>query len=194
MGKKFDGKSEKYPGVYWYNVPRPDGRRLERLYYIVYMKRGETRQHVEKLGRSGQFTERTASLIRAQKQEALQPTKKEKRQKEKEERLKGHEPLTFARLWELYQKANKHKPAIKGDTFRYNNHIAPYLAGKESEKITTGDIDGIRRKVEAKGLAPQTVKHVLGQIRLYAIWAIPRLASHAVSACLSYAESEQSEN
>lgn len=35
----------------------------------------------------------------------------------------------------------------------------------EAEKITTEELDRVRRKVEAKGLAAQSVKHVLAQIK-----------------------------
>lgn len=106
-----------------------------------------------------------ASLIRAERQAGKARTNSEKRQAEKEERRRCSGPLTVARLWKLYRDAPKGQASIRTDSYNFANHIEPYLARKEAGTITTADVDLVRRKAESKGLAPQTVKHVLGHIR-----------------------------
>lgn len=159
-------KSPNYKGVYWREVKRLDGSGNERMYYIIYRRGGRDGQRFEdRLGRASQdWSEFKAHKERVARINGKQ-SNAERRESQKKERLLGSGPLTFGRLWELYQEHNKDKASINPDTSNYNNHLDKRLGKKPVSEISTSDIVFIRKKMEGKGLAAQTVKHALGQIR-----------------------------
>lgn len=158
-------KSDKYSGIYWKSIKRRDGKGDERLYYIVYRRPGSRKQFEERLGRSSEgWTELKASIERGKRMEGKQ-TNAEKREAETKDKLTGAQPLTFGRLWELYNNANSARACNKGDRYRYHNHLAKRLEQMKIADIHTSDIAAIRKSMEGKGLAAQTVKHGLGLVK-----------------------------
>lgn len=142
-----------YPGVYFVDAPRKGGGEKERVYYIVYRKGG--RQIEEKAGHQykDQMTPMRASRIRGERIESnfqYEPR-----------RGKGQ---TLSQLWTFYRDVNRDKASSQGDLYRYNNYIAPIFGKRTPDEITTLDIDKLRRSL-LKKLSPQTVKHVLEQIK-----------------------------
>lgn len=71
---------------------------------------------------------------------------------------------TLSQLWALYREVNGDKASSRGDMYRYNNYIAPIFGKRTPESMTTLDIDKLRGDL-LKRLRPQTVKHVLEQIK-----------------------------
>lgn len=157
----------KYPGVYFRQQMRPDGSGPERAYYIMYRRGGRGSKLIEEpVGRESEgMTAAKANIIRAARMSGKEASNTERREKARIVSLQGEGPLTFGRLWELYLEAGSDKPSIRGDAIRYARHLERPLAAKLPEQITTADLAAIRKRMEKKGLAAQTVKHALGQVR-----------------------------
>lgn len=145
-----------YPGVYFVEVSRKGVGGKERVYYVVYRKKG--RQVEEKVGHQykDEMTPLRASRIRGERIEAGYL-----RSEAHEESAKKY---TLDNLWAAYIDVNGEKASSRGDTYRYNNYIAPLFGKKTPQEITTLDIDKLRKDL-LKKLSPQTVKHVLEQIK-----------------------------
>lgn len=152
-----------YAGVTY----RVNQRTGERTYYIRYRRGGRgSKETCEPVGKSGAgMTAAKAARIRADRIRGKEASNKEQRQAAKLARERGPGPMTLDRLWELYQEANAGKASLKGDQFRYKNHIAAPLGGRLPEELTTADIDALHRAMSKKNYAAQTIKHALGQVR-----------------------------
>lgn len=159
-----------YPGVYFVEVPRkPSG--TEKVYYIVYRRDG--RQIEEKAGYQyrDDMTPAKAARMRGERLEGRAPSNEERREAK---RAEANRP-TIARLWEAYDEARGDRACAKGDAYRFKNHIAPYVGEKTPSELCTLDLDRMRLRL-LKSLAPQSVKHVLAQLK--------RIVRHAVKAHL----------
>lgn len=139
----------------------------ERTYYIRYRRGGRgSKETCEPVGKSSAgMTAAKASQIRADRIRGKEATNREQRQAEKRANECGIGPLTFNRVWELYQEAHAGKASLKGDQCRYRNHLAGRLGDKAPEAITTEDMDALRNAMSKKGYAAQTIKHAMGQVR-----------------------------
>ncbi len=146
----------KYPGVHYVNV---DG---ERVYYIVYRRKGETRVIEEKafIPRKT-MTPALANQIRSERIKGKSLTNKEQRRIAQAEKEANKGRMTFSRLWELYKEDHKHMASFESDASRYKLFILPSFGYKEPRELIPLDIDRLKRKV-LSGKADQTVKHVLG--------------------------------
>lgn len=151
-----------YPGVYFVETLRKHGGRKERVYYVVYRKGG--RQVEEKVGHQykDEMTPVRASRIRGERIESS---------------LNSEAPLkrgqTLNQLWSLYREINGDKASSRGDIYRYKNYISPLFGEKTPEEMTTWDIDRLRSELLAR-LSPQTVKHVLEQIKRILNFAVKK--------------------
>lgn len=156
----------KYPGVYFRQQERLDGSGPERGYYIMYRRGGRGSKLIEEpVGRESEgMTAAKANLIRSMRITGKEDSNTERRKKARLVSLQGKEPLTFGRLWALYQEAGNTKPSIRGDAIRYAKHLEKPLGRKHPEEITTADLTAIRKRMEKQGLAAQTIKHALGQV------------------------------
>lgn len=105
------------------------------------------------------------NLERAKRIAGIERTNTERRKEAEAERLKAGGPMTIDSLWAIYREANSGKPSLKADSFRYKKHLAKRFGGKLPEEISTTDIDALRVSMIRRGLAAQTVKHALGQVR-----------------------------
>lgn len=157
----------KYPGVSYREQERPDGGGVERVYYVRYRKGGRGSKEVEEpVGRETEgMTAAKANIIRAARMSGKEASNSERREKARLASLQGAGPVTFGRLWELYQEAGSEKPSMHGDAIRYAKHLKRPLATKLPAQITTADLAALRKRMEKQGLAAQTVKHALGQVR-----------------------------
>lgn len=147
-------------------VERPDGLGLERMYYIMYRRGGRgSKQIFEPVGRASQgMTEALANRERAERIGGKQ-SNTEKRESANMEKLTGGKPLTFGRLWELYNDKTAANACNRNDNCLYAKHLKKRLGEKLIDDMQTPDIAAIRKKMEASGLAPQTVKHALGLVK-----------------------------
>ena len=168
----------KYPGIYYRTQPRLDGTDDERQYYIIYRRAGEGRAGKlieEPVGRESEgMTAAKANRIRAMRASGAEKANTERRAEAEAAKLAGDGPLTFARLWLLYQEVNVGKPSLKGDASRYHNHLERRFASKAIEEISTLDIDSLRASMARKGLSAQTTKHALGQVRRIVRFGVKR--------------------
>lgn len=91
-------------------------------------------------------------------------TLQEKRAKAKAAREAERDKPTIAHLWEVYNAAHAGRASAKTDKANIE-HVLPHFAKKTPDEIRTAHVDTLRRELEAKGKAAQTVKHVLGLLR-----------------------------
>ena len=157
----------KYPGVTFRWKERLDGSGEERVYYCRYRRGGRGSKEIEEpVGRESEgMTAAKANKIRAMRAAGVEQSNTERRAEAEAAKLSGNGPLTFARLWWAYQEVNDGKSSIVADASRYHNHIESRIAAKVISELTTPDIDSLRASMARKGLAPQTVKHVLALVR-----------------------------
>ena len=166
----------KYPGVTFRWKERLDGSGDERVYYIRYRRGGRGFKEIEEpIGRESEgMTAAKANKIRAMRAAGVEQSNTERRAEDEAARLSGNGPLTFARLWMLYQDVNSGKTSIVADASRYHKHIEGRIASQIVEELTTSDVDSLRASMTRKGLAPQTVKHVLALVRRLIRFGIKR--------------------
>lgn len=166
----------KYPGVTFRWKERLDGSGEERVYYVRYRRGGRGSKEVEEpVGRESEgMTAAKANKIRAMRAAGVEQSNTERRAEDEAARLSGNGPLTFARLWMLYQDVNSGKTSIVADASRYHKHIEGLIASQIVEELTTSDVDSLRASMTRKGLAPQTVKHVLALVRRLIRFGIKR--------------------
>ena len=166
----------KYPGVTFRWKERLDGSGEERVYYVRYRRGGRGSKEVEEpVGRESEgMTAAKANKIRAMRAAGVEQSNTERRAEDEAARLSGNGPMTFARLWLLYQDVNSGKTSIVADASRYHKHIEGRIASQIVEELTTSDVDSLRASMTRKGLAPQTVKHVLALVRRLIRFGIKR--------------------
>jgi integrase len=154
----------KYPGIYFIEGKAVASQKMERIYYMMYRKEGK--QIHEKAGRQFQddMTAAKANSLRAEKIKGRKLSNKERRKVENAQKEAEADKWTVERLWKEYK---KQKPNLKGmHTYKsaYNLHIKPYFADKEPKDLLPLDIQRVKNKL-LKKRAPQTVQHVLEQLR-----------------------------
>lgn len=151
-----------YPGGYFVEKLQKKGGGKERVYYVVYRKGG--RQVEEKVGHQYRdaMTPVRASRIRGERIESHVTCELPKKQ--------GY---TLDQLWSLYREINGDKASSRGDIYRYNNYIAPVFGAKTPDEMATLDIDRLRSEL-LLCLRPQTVKHVLEQIKRILNFAVKK--------------------
>ena len=91
-------------------------------------------------------------------------TLNEKRQQAKAAREAEKAKPTIQLLWDTYHAANMHKASERTDRYTIRPILACF-AEKTPDEIRTAHIDALRRELEGKGKAPQTVKHTLTLLR-----------------------------
>jgi integrase len=149
-----------YPGVFYREGKRIGGRGKERIYYVVYKKEGKT--YEEKVGRqhADDMTPSRAATIRGELIEGKRLTRKESREKEEARKKAEGAKWTIDRLWEGYKGNRVRNKGLRTDEGRYNKYIKPSFGNKEPKDIIMLDVDRLKRRA-LKGLAPQSVKHIL---------------------------------
>lgn len=153
-----------YPGVFYREAQRIGQKGIEKVYYIVFKKRGKGFE--EKVGRQfvDDITPARAAGIRAERIEGKRLSRKELREAEEAKKQAEAAKWTFDRLWAEYKVRN---PGIKGivtDENRFENHIKPGLGNKEPKDLLPLDVDRLRLRL-LKKKAPATVRNVLELVR-----------------------------
>jgi len=146
----------KYPGVYYREAKRLGGKGNERVYYVVFKKKGKTIE--EKAGRqfADDMTPAKAARIRSERIEGKRPSRKEIRASAEAEKA----ARTIDRLWTRYKASRSKGKSLSTDSGRYEKYIKPTFADQEPKDIIQFDVERLRIRL-SKNLAPQTVKHVL---------------------------------
>lgn len=142
-----------YPGVYFREARRIDGVGKERVFYIVFKKKGKT--YEEKVGRqySDAMTAARASWIRNERVGGRRLSKKEQKEKRAEQ-------TTINRAWEEYRTKNQHLKGLVTDKNRFKKHIKPHFGDKKVKNLNESDIDKFKSEL-FKTKSPGTVKNVL---------------------------------
>lgn len=173
MGKRI---KTKYPGVFYRESNRIGGSGPEKVFYIVFKKKGQVFEESVGSYRTKKMTAAKANNIRGQIIGGKRLTKRDKKILEKkQEELKAQQEkdennkYTINKLWKEYK---KNKPGLKGiKTYesQYALHVKPYFGDKEPRELLQLDIDRRRiamlKKRDTKTKKPvwssQTIKHVL---------------------------------
>jgi len=145
-----------YPGVYYRLARRLGGKGEEKVFYCTYKVNGKKIE--VRLGRAirDDLTPARAALMRADLIEGRRKSPQERRREE------ATRP-TIAKLWEAYKLTLENKKTAACDGYRFKRLEA--FANKRVPEITTENVDVFRDNLLQAGLAPQTVKHVLGLLR-----------------------------
>ncbi len=153
----------KYPGVYWIEGTRPNGK-IEKIYYIRYRKGKKMIE--EKAGRQYQddMTPARAARLRAERIEGKDISNKAKREIEKKRKEAEANKWTIGRLWEEYKRQKPELKGIRTDQSRYEKYLKPLFEDREPKDLVPLDIDRLRVKV-LKNRKPGTVKNVLELLR-----------------------------
>lgn len=148
-----------YPGVFYVEVPRKGAGGVEKVFYVMYRRDGK--QIEEKAGHQykDDMTAARASRLRGERMEGAQ-TNEERREAKRAEASKP----TIDRLWAVYSEATAEKATHRDDGYRHAKYIGPAFGDKTPDKLTSEDLDTLRDTL-LKTLSPQTVKHVLGQLK-----------------------------
>lgn len=146
-----------YPGVFFIESSESATGKPERIYYIRYYKKGKSVE--EKAGRQHKdnMTPAKASRIRVLRLSGKMDSNNERRDKLRKKR----ERLTLNRIWEAFFDYKQSNKSIKSDRYRWNRHLREDVGDKLPDEVTTSDVDATRKKLEARGLAPATVKQAL---------------------------------
>ena len=153
-----------YPGVYYREANRIGGPGKERVYYIVFKKKGKMVE--EKVGRQSvdNMTPAKAAGIRSGRIEGKRLSRKQIREMEEARKRAEAGKWTIDRLWEEYKSYKEDSKAIRTDNNRYENYLKPLFANKEPKEIIQLDVDRLRINL-LKKRKPQTVKHILALLK-----------------------------
>lgn len=154
----------KYPGVFYRETERIGTQGIDRVYYIVFKKEGKILE--EKVGRqyADDMTPAKAAGIRSERIEGKRASRKEEREAAKEKQRQMTERPTLQRLWDLYRADNVGKKSLRTDGYNFKNHLKG-LANKTPDDLQTADIIKLKESLLRAEKSPQTVKHVMGQVR-----------------------------
>ena len=159
----------KYPGVFYREAIRIGGNGTEQIFYIVFKKDGIN--HEEKVGRqyADDMTAARAARIRADRIEGRRMSRQEIRQKEKE----LDQQWTINKLWDEYKKQKTNSTSLKVEEYRFNKHLKPSYGDKLLSEIHQLEVDRLRINL-LKVISPQTVKHVLGLLKILSNFAVKK--------------------
>lgn len=149
-----------YPGVFYREADRIGGKGTEKVYYVVYKKKGRVIE--SKAGRQyvDDMTPAKASRYRGDLIEGKQLTPVKKREMEKAKKAEAEGRWTINRLWKEYKKNRIPGKSLGTDIGRYEKYLKKPFGNKEPNQIVPLDVDRIRISL-LKKKSPQTVKHVL---------------------------------
>lgn len=153
----------RYTGIYYRLVRRIGGRGDEKAFYAVYKLNGRTVETLLGYEFRDDMTAAKAARLRGELVEGKRQTREEKRK----ERARN---LSLARLWETYREEHlKNAGTKRTDAANFNN-IPKEIVAKIPLEITTRDMESMKRKLFARGLAPQTIKHAMTLVQRLIRW------------------------
>jgi integrase len=172
-------KTTKFPGV---RYKEPGTRRFkgrpEKYYSIRYRRGGKLIEEGagwESAGVNPQYCSQLRTQIvqniRAGKdyvslkeKREIEENKRQVKIEEKEATERDKTPLS--EIAERYLEWSKHnKKSWKDDLSRYRTHIKPVLGHIPIKNIGIIQLEGLKKKLRAKGISPQTVLHCLQLVR-----------------------------
>ena len=170
----------KYPGVYYIESRSIDGRRMERIYYIMYRKNGKLIE--EKAGRQFQddMTPARAAHIRTQRVQKKELSNKEKREAELARKKTEKSKWTIGKLWDEYESQKEQSKSLNTDKNRYENYLESNFGDKEPYEIIQLDTDRLRINL-LKKLKSQTVKHILALLNRIVNFGVRKNLCHGLS-------------
>ena len=154
----------KYPGVFYREVARIGASGIERVYYILFKRDGKL--YEEKVGRQyvDDMTPAKAAGIRSERIEGRRLSRKEIRQAETLAKAADLSIPTIAHLWESYCAGKKHTHAFRSTEYSFHKYLAEF-ACMTPDQLTTQHVVKLRDKLLEQGKSPQTVKHVLSELK-----------------------------
>ena len=153
----------RYTGIYYRLVRRIGGRGDEKAFYAVYKLNGRTVETLLGYEFRDDMTAAKAARLRGELVEGKRQTREEKRK----ERARN---LSLARLWETYRDEHLTNAGTKRTDAANFNNIPKEIVAKIPLEITTRDMESMKRKLFARGLAPQTVKHAMTLVQRLIRW------------------------
>ena len=162
-----------YRGVFYREGARIGGKGTEKIYYILFKKKGKLCE--EKVGRqyADNMTPAKAAIVRADRIEGRRKSGKEKRAEVKAAKIEQAGKYTLEKLWKEYSENKTDSKAIKTDESRFEKYILPVFGNKEPPEIIRLDVDRLRVNL-SKTLKPQTVKHILALIKRLVAFGVSR--------------------
>lgn len=166
-----------YKGVFYRLKTKPGSTtQKHKVYYIRYRIGGRDGKMIEEpVGTESEgFTPARASHARSERITGKALPNKERREAKAEAKRKEKEKHTFKKIWEQYQCREVSKQFVRGEVSYYSNHLEKEIGSKTPDQLKTKDIEELCNHMGEKGLAPQTVKHVLGVVKRMIKFAVER--------------------
>ncbi|MFC1650873.1 tyrosine-type recombinase/integrase [Candidatus Latescibacterota bacterium] len=170
---KYKRHSTKYPGVYYIIGTSINKNKAEKIYYILYRKKGKRIE--EKAGKQYQdnMTPAKASHVRIKKINSEIPTNNEERSN-----ANPDVKWTLNALWLKYSEVNNKLKRIKDQEYQYNKHLKKSLGHMQPQEISANEIDMLQSNL-SKTYQPQTVAHILNQLKRLVNFGVNRnLCTH----------------
>lgn len=147
-----------YPGVYYIDGTNPATGRPEHIFYIRYRRDGHLIE--EKVGRQivNAMTPAKAAQIRQEKMTGRIEPNRQRRERKRS-------AWTLDDLFDEYLNNRPNMKTSANDIIFYRRHLSPALGHKPPGDITARDVSQLRSQLERHNYSPQTVKHVLGQLK-----------------------------
>ena len=148
-----------YPGVYFIKGIMPGTKKQEKIFYIMYRKKGKQVQ--EKAGRQflNDMTAARAAMMRAERMKGAL-SNREKRESEKAKKKAEEGRWTIQRLFDEYIQGRAPGKSLKTDLGRYEKYLKTSFGDTEPKDILALDVDRLRIKLLKKKSA-QTALHIL---------------------------------
>lgn len=161
-------------GIFYFeHETRKHGIKKDRCFVLRYTVKGK--RHVETFGWQSEgktlpLAEMKLAELKAaaktgngpatlaEEREIQELERKREEQERKRREIEEQNRPTFAHLWSLYSQTLT--KSLKTDRANFERHLK-HIHDKTPDEIVSLDIDRIRKAMEKKGYAVQTVKHVL---------------------------------
>ena len=154
----------KYPGVYFINSKVGTTGKPEKIYYIMYRKKGRLVEERAGYQFRDDMTPARAARLRGQRMEGKQKTNRERKDAAMAKKKAKASCWTISRLWAEYKRQTPGLKGIVTDENRFKNYLDGPFGDKEPKDIIQLDVDRMRIKL-LKKRAPQTVKHILALLK-----------------------------
>jgi len=163
-----------YPGVYYLEGKTLVEGKPEKVFYIRYRRDGKAVK--EKAGRQyrDDMTAARANQIRVARLQGQEPSNRERRFLEEEQKKAEDNRWTFNRLWEEYKRVNSGLKAIAKDDNRYQVHLSKPFGNHEPSELTPLDLDNFRLSLVHKGASKGSIRNILELLRRIANFGVKK--------------------
>lgn len=148
-------------GIYFINTKDTLGK-PDKIYYVTYKKDGKKKwvkigRKTEGLTKAKVRNER-AFLVSGQK---LPPSEEKKLKAKKKLASKS----TLNKTWNYYVSNHEGYKGYLKEKARFEKYIKPEFGQREPHTIKVTEVDSFKKRLQAKGLSPQSRKHILEMLR-----------------------------